>query len=311
MEKTELKKSREDLHRQTIGVLMGGFSSEREISLRSGEAVTTVLKKHGYKTIPMDVGRDLPAKLLKEKIDVAFIALHGKYGEDGSVQGLLEWLGIPYTGSGVLPSALGMNKMASRRIFAEIGLRVPTSVLLFKTDEVPPFPFPLIVKPIAEGSSVGVGLVRRDSEWKPALSEALRYGSPVLVEKFIESREVHVGILEDRALGGVEVIPQQGTFYDYKSKYAPGGSIHRFPAPLRPDLYQEVLQIGLRAHQALGCRGYSRVDCLIDSSDQVFVLEVNTLPGLTSVSLFPEMAQGVGISFEELVERILFQAFLH
>ncbi|MBI4208706.1 MAG: D-alanine--D-alanine ligase [Deltaproteobacteria bacterium] len=289
---------------------MGGLSSEREISLRSGQAVIAALEKRGYRPISIDAGRDLPTSLRQGKVEIAFIALHGKYGEDGSVQGLLEWLQIPYTGSGVLASALGMNKIASRRIFEQAGLRVPTSALLFKKGEAPPFPFPVVVKPIAEGSSVGVGLVQEDSQWNPALFEALKYGSPVLVEKFIESREVHVGILEDQALGGIEVVPQRGLFYDYESKYAEGGSVHRFPAPLPVDRYQEVLQVGLQAHRALGCQGYSRVDCLIDRSDQVFVLEVNTLPGLTSVSLLPEIAQGVGISFEELVERILLQATL-
>lgn len=292
-----------------IGVLMGGPSSEREISLRSGRAVIEGLQERGYRSIPIEADRDLPLRLRRERIDVAFVALHGKYGEDGSVQGLLEWLAIPYTGSGVLASALAMNKGISRQIFQGHGIRVPKATVLSE-ERVIPSPLPVVVKPIAEGSSVGVSVVRREEEWTGALSKAFQYDSSILVEEYIEGEEIHVGILEDRAIGAIKVLPQQGDFYDYRSKYAEGGSLHQFPAPLEAKLYEEVLEVGLRAHHALGCRGYSRVDCIVDSSGGIFVLEVNTLPGLTSVSLLPEIAQGVGISFQELVEKILLEASL-
>jgi len=291
-----------------IGVLMGGVSAEREISLKTGEAVLNALKRSGYRAIAIDVGPDLPFRLRDEGVELAFIALHGRYGEDGTVQGLLEMMGIPYTGSGILASALGMDKIASRKMFLYCEIPVPEFVALRRRDRFDidrlPFGFPFVVKPSREGSSVGISIVRRAGEVGPALEGAFDFGPNILIEKYIQGKEVQVGILEERALGAIEIRPK-GAFYDYTAKYTPGMSEHLFPAPLPDSLYRQILDWGLKAHQALECRGYSRVDLMVDGAGDPYVLEVNTLPGMTETSLLPEIARGTGIGFEELVERIL------
>ncbi len=308
-----------------IGVLMGGLSSEREVSLKSGAAILSSLTKQGYTVLPIDVDPDIAQRVKSEKIDVAFIALHGRYGEDGFIQGLLEIMKIPYTGSGVLASALGMNKALSRQIFISHGLPTPPycsvtrddAVTFHKKQTLPPFlptttgssshsevPYPLVVKPVSEGSSVGVALVKGPSEMDAAFDEAFRFGPTVLVEKYIAGTEVNVGILDQTALGGIE-IHSETAFYDYTAKYTKGMSRHIFPARVQPAAYEVMLALGLRAHQALGCSGYSRVDLILGQDGAPVVLEVNTLPGMTETSLLPEMARGVGISFDQLVEKIL------
>ncbi|MFQ5949586.1 MAG: D-alanine--D-alanine ligase, partial [Nitrospiria bacterium] len=276
----------------------------------SGEAISASLERLGYRQKPIDADTDVAVALRREQIDVAFIALHGRYGEDGTIQGLLEIMQIPYTGSGVLASAMGMDKIASRNIFLAHGLAIPPYVVLneaerpsFQPDRLP-FGFPVVVKPVSEGSSVGVTIVSEAGEIGNALKEAFRYGARILIEEYISGREVHVGILGEKALGAIEIRPK-GKFYDYTAKYIAGMSDHLFPAPLPSDLYQKVLDWGLRAHQALGCKGYSRVDLLIDHERNPYLLEVNTLPGMTETSLMPEMARGAGIDFDALVERIL------
>ncbi|MEK7748168.1 MAG: D-alanine--D-alanine ligase [Nitrospirota bacterium] len=298
-----------------IGVLMGGLSSEREISIRTGTAIAASLSKQGYTVCSIDVTSEIGLTLRQEKIDVAFIALHGRYGEDGTIQGLLEMMQIPYTGSGVLASALGMNKAASRAIFTSEGIATPKSQLLTETEresfqrEPSPFGYPVVVKPISEGSSVGVSIVRDASKMAEALSDAFRFGPKILVEKYIAGREVHVGVLEGRALGVIEILPKTD-FYDYTAKYEKGMSDHVFPANLPPEIYQRMLALGLKAHHALGCLGYSRADFILDKEFQPYLLEVNTLPGMTETSLIPEMARGAGISFDQLVEKILGAASL-
>ncbi|MEK7286492.1 MAG: D-alanine--D-alanine ligase [Nitrospirota bacterium] len=298
-----------------IGVLMGGTSTEREISLKTGVAVAASLTQSGYVVCPIDVTSDIASTLRQEKIEVAFIALHGKGGEDGTLQGLLEMMQIPYTGSGVLASALGMNKAASRAIFISKGIATPPSQLLTKTqqasfqDAPSPFGYPVVVKPVSEGSSVGVSIVNAPSEMAAALNIAFDFGPTVLVEKYIAGREVHVGVLNGEALGVIEILPKTG-FYDYTAKYAKGMSDHVCPANLPPSIYQEMLSWGLRAHQALGCSGYSRADFILEGESKPYLLEVNTLPGMTETSLIPEMAAAVGISFDQLVEKILAEASL-
>ncbi|AJE02376.1 D-alanine--D-alanine ligase [Geobacter pickeringii] len=306
--------TRDELKTKKIGVLMGGLSAEREVSLASGAAVLQALRVRGYDAVAVDMDRDLPQVLAREGIDVAFIALHGRYGEDGAVQGALELVGIPYTGSGVLASALAMNKIFAKQVFAASGLTVaPYRVL--RRGETPDvdslgFSFPLVVKPSQEGSSVGVSIVRSAAALPAALEMAFRYDREILVEQFVKGREIQVGILDDRAMGAIEIVPKN-EFYDYEAKYTDGMAEHICPPVLAPELYRKLLAEGEKAHGALGCSGHSRVDFLVTEAGECFLLEVNTLPGMTSLSLLPEIAQKeAGIGFEELVERILGSASL-
>lgn len=293
-----------------IGVLMGGLSSERAVSLASGNAILEALREKGYHPIAIDVGRDVAEKLSAQAVEVAFIALHGKFGEDGAIQGMLEVMGIPYTGSGILASAIGMNKTVSKQVFRSRGLLVGPYEVIYDGDTaragavIDGLQFPVVVKPHAEGSSVGVSLVFRKEEVAQALALAFEYGNEILIEKFIKGKEVQVGILGDRALGAIEIVPKRA-FYDYKAKYEKGMSDHFFPARIPEAVYERTLEAGLAAHRAIGCRGYSRVDFIIDEAGAPHILEVNTLPGMTATSLLPDIAKGVGISFPDLVEEIL------
>ena len=293
-----------------IGVLLGGLSSEREVSLASGNAILKALRDKGYDAIAIDVGRDVAERIHQAGIGVAFNGLHGKYGEDGAIQGLLEVLGIPCTGSGVLASAMGMDKIVSKTVFRSYGLRVGPFVVLTKSDSDPlarvrtEIEFPLVVKPSREGSSVGVSIVHDEKDFGAAAELAFRYDNEILVEKYIRGKEVQVGVLGAQALGAIEIVPKD-VFYSYKAKYEPGGSQHFFPARVPDPVYQRTLDAGMTAHRALGCRGYSRVDFIIDGDGTPYILEVNTLPGMTATSLLPEIAQGAGIAFPDLVEEIL------
>ncbi|HEX9135627.1 MAG TPA: D-alanine--D-alanine ligase [Nitrospirota bacterium] len=293
-----------------IGVLLGGFSSEREVSLASGNAILKALKDKGYYAVAIDVGRDVTQKIKDNAIEVAFIALHGRFGEDGAIQGLLEVMGIPYTGSGILASALGMNKTVSKQVFRSRGLLVGPYEVIYAgdaakvDDALKDIRFPAVIKPHAEGSSVGVSLVFKKEDVAEAVALALKYGNEFLIEKFIRGKEVQVGILGNRALGAIEIVPKRA-FYDFTAKYEKGMSDHFFPARIPDVAYKRTLDAGLAAHRAIGCRGYSRVDFIIDESGAPYILEVNTLPGMTSTSLLPEIANGVGIPFPDLVEEIL------
>jgi D-alanine-D-alanine ligase len=305
--------AREDMKKKRIAVLMGGLSAEREVSLASGASAHRALVARGYDAVAIDMGRDLAQQLTREKVEIAFICLHGRYGEDGAVQGLLEVMGIPYTGSGVLASALAMNKIFAKKVFDACGLTVAQYRVVGRGGETCPdtlgFSLPVVVKPSQEGSSVGVSIVRRWEDLGPALDAAFAYDEEILVEEFISGREIQVGILEERALGAIEIVPKK-EFYDYEAKYTEGMAEHILPAPLSPELYRKVLRLGEQAHGALGCSGYSRVDFLVTERDECYLLEVNTLPGMTSLSLLPEIARGAGICFEELVEKILISASL-
>jgi len=296
-----------------IGVLMGGLSSEREVSLSTGNAILSALREKGYNTVAIDVGRDAGEQVRKAGIEIAFNGLHGKYGEDGAIQGLLEIAGIPCTGSGILASAMGMNKIISKMVFKNHGLLIGPYLVVHahkreSLNEVPSImAYPVVVKPSSEGSSVGVSLVYTHEELRPAAELAFQYDREILVEKYIRGKEVQVGVLGDRALGAIEIVPKN-VFYDYESKYKPGMSEHYFPARIDKEAYEQVLEAGLKAHRALGCKGYSRVDFIIDESGAPYILEVNTLPGMTATSLLPDIARGVGITFPDLVEEILRQA---
>jgi D-alanine-D-alanine ligase len=296
--------------KKKIGVLMGGLSSEREVSLASGNAVLKALVDRGYDAVAIDVGRDAGEQIRKAGIEVAFNALHGKFGEDGAIQGLLEIMGIPCTGSGILASAMGMNKIISKTLFRDYGLPIGPFKVAARGDREAlkraeeEIGYPLVVKPSSEGSSVGVSIVNGSEELGPAAKLAFRYDPEIIVEKYIKGMEVQVGILGERALGAIEIVPKD-VFYSYKAKYEKGGSEHFFPARVPDKVYRRTLDAGLLAHRALGCRGYSRVDFIIDNDGVPYILEVNTLPGMTATSLLPEIAQGAGIPFPSLVEEIL------
>lgn len=295
--------------KKKIGVLMGGLSSERNVSLDSGAAVLEALLARDYNVIGIDVDRDLPEVLKREGIEVAFIALHGVFGEDGCVQGLLELLGIPYTGSGVLASALAMQKRYAKSYFEAQSLLTPPFRYYRKTDNVNlldlPFDLPIVVKPAQSGSSVGITIVKSEDALAEALNLAFKHDDEILVEQFIKGKEVQVGILDDRPIGAIEIVTNN-EFYDYDAKYNDGIAVHIYPALLNPVVYKNALETGLAAHHVLGCCNYSRVDLLVTDTGDCYVLEVNTLPGMTALSLLPEIAsKGAGLSFEDLVVRII------
>jgi D-alanine-D-alanine ligase len=291
-----------------VAVLMGGWSGEREISLVSGAAVNDALKAAGYKVTTIDMGRDIGALLpkLSPRPDAVFNALHGRYGEDGCVQGLLEILNIPYTHSGVMASALAMNKPMAKRLFAEAGIRCPKGIVATRAEVMKKdvLPRPYVVKPINEGSSLGVRIVTKADAKRPFDNAAWPYGDEVLVERYIPGREITVAVMGDRALGVTEIRPRQG-FYDYKAKYTAGVADHLVPAPIHPAAFGEAQRLSVLAHRALGCRGMSRADLRYDDTGgepgRLYLLEVNTQPGMTPLSLVPEQAAAAGIDFPRLV----------
>ena len=289
-----------------IGVLMGGISAEREVSLRSGSAIYNALKGLGYNAVSIDVGSDICDVLDKGKIETAFLALHGGYGEDGSIQGMLEVLGIPYTGSGVLASALAMDKEASKKVFLYHGIPVPPFTVIGSITGYPgpSFDFPWVIKPATEGSSVGVSIARDKGNFEKALETAFSYGSRVIVEKYIEGQEIHIGILNGRVLGGVEVRPSL-EFYNYEAKYTPGLTEYILPPEITAETYERAKMTALSAHIALGCRGATRVDLRLNAEGEPYVLEVNTIPGMTETSLLPKIAGLAGFDFPGLIEEIL------
>ncbi len=289
-----------------VAVLMGGWSAEREVSLRSGKACGDALARLGYRVTPIDVGRDVAAALDAIKPDVALNVLHGRPGEDGTLQGLLEILGIPYSHSGVLASALAMQKLYAKAVFRAAGIPVAEDMVASrfaaaKTHLMPP---PYVIKPVAEGSSVGVFIVTEGHRNPP--QELYRddwpFGEKVLIEQYIPGKELTCAVLGDRALDVIEIVPAT-RFYDYEAKYAAGGSRHILPAQILPNVYQEVRRLALAAHTALGCRGVSRADFRYDDrgTGKLVCLEINTQPGMTETSLVPELAAYAGITFDELV----------
>jgi D-alanine-D-alanine ligase len=291
-----------------VAVLMGGWSSERPVSLVSGKACGAALEKGGYRVSLVDVGRDVAEVLARLKPDLAFNALHGPFGEDGCVQGILEVLGIPYTHSGVLASALAMNKPKAIDVMRAAGIPVAESIVMARLDvaRAHAMPPPYVIKPIAEGSSFGVFIVRDDATHPPQqlFAAEWNYGELLMVEKYVAGRELTCGVRGDEPLDVIEIVTE-GRFYDYDAKYAPGGSKHLLPAPLSPNIYQNVQMLALRAHRALGCRGVSRADFRFDDrpggTGDLICLEVNTQPGMTPTSLVPEMAAHAGMDFTALV----------
>jgi D-alanine-D-alanine ligase len=310
----------ERMQGERVGVVMGGSSGERDVSLRSGEAVAHALASRGHDVVRvvLDARPDAALDALREaNIDVAFLALHGRHGEDGCIQGLLELAGIPYTGSGVLSSALAMDKLKAKELFRLHNVPTPPYYMVAHDEDLADietihgsFGFPVIVKPRGEGSSLGVRKASSFSELLSAIEEALALDDTVLVERFVSGIEVNVGILNGRALGAIEIVPKKG-IYDYEAKYTPGMTEYFMPARMSPTRYRGVLNLADRAARALGCSGPCRVDLLVTASENEYVLEVNTLPGMTETSLLPKIAAAAGYDFASLCESILSSARLH
>ncbi|CAN7495215.1 D-alanine--D-alanine ligase [Rhizobium sp. LjRoot30] len=292
-----------------VAVLMGGFSSERPVSLSSGTACADALEAEGFRVTRVDVDRNVASVLAELRPDVVFNALHGPYGEDGSIQGILEYLEIPYTHSGVLASALAMDKAQAKLVAKAAGIPVAEARVMtrFEIGNEHPMKPPYVVKPVREGSSFGVVIVQEDRSHPPQVlsSSEWRYGESVMVERYIHGRELTCGVMGDKPLGVTEIIPLSHDFYDYDAKYAEGGSRHVIPAEISPNIYQTIQSLALKAHQAIGCRGVSRSDFRFDdrfSKDgEVIWLEINTQPGMTPTSLVPEMAAHAGLSFGEFL----------
>ncbi len=294
---------------QHVSVLMGGWSTEREVSLASGKAVSQALVALGYKVTSLDVQPNIAEQLVLAKPDVVFNALHGRWGEDGCIQGVLECLKIPYTHSGVLASALAMDKPMAKKVFAQAGLLTAEGKVVHKSEVIGKdvLPRPYVVKPVNEGSSVGVKIILEHENF--FFDEASwPYGEEVLVETYIPGHEVQVAVLDGKALGAIEIRPR-GRFYDYEAKYTDGKAEHLMPAPIAGQAYKEVCTLAERAHVALGCRGLTRSDFRYDDTKGepgvFYILELNSQPGMTPLSLSPEIANHAGIGFNELVDRLI------
>jgi D-alanine-D-alanine ligase len=301
-----------------VAVLMGGWSAEREVSLRSGRACAEAAEKRGYRVTKIDVGRDIGTVLQTLKPDVALNVLHGPPGEDGTIQGILEILGLPYSHSGVLASSLAMEKDVAKIMLKAHGVPVPGGMVVTRQAATKEHVLerPYVLKPVNEGSSVGVFIVTKEHQYPPQelTRDDWEFGDRLLAEPFIPGKELTCAVMGDKALDVIEIVPT-ARFYDYEAKYAPGGSRHLLPAPILPIVYQEVRRLALAAHNALGCRGVSRADFRWDDTAEGFgglaCLEVNTQPGMTETSLVPEMAAHAGISFAELVQWMIEDASLN
>jgi D-alanine-D-alanine ligase len=298
-----------------VAVLYGGRSAERDVSLRTGKGCAEALRSRGYDVALLDVDVEIAARLREARADVAFLALHGRWGEDGCIQGLLESMSIPYTGSGVLASALGMDKVFSKMLFREHGLKVieyrvfpPERAEHISVGDLP-FGLPAVVKPGAEGSSVGVHIVREVDALVDACRDAVRYKGDLIIERYVKGTEVNVAVLAGKALGAIEIVPSR-EFYDYTAKYTPGSTQYFYPARLPQEHQRRVCDAAEQAHQALGCAGVTRADFIVTTDGTPYILEVNTLPGMTATSLVPKIAAGNGISFPDLCERLLETASL-
>jgi len=295
---------------KTVAVLYGGRSSEREVSLKTGVAIGGALEQKGYRVALIDVAEDVAARLREAGAAVAFVALHGRWGEDGCIQGLLESMAIPYTGSGVMASAVGMDKVLCKLIFKSLGLAV-TDYRVFPSAQAGdvhganlPFALPVVVKPACEGSSVGVTLVKDASHLGAACREAARWKGDVIVERYVKGKEVQVAVLDGKALGVIEIVPAN-EFYDYAAKYTAGTTQYFYPARISEPEQRKLMAEAERAHAGLGCAGVTRTDFILAPDGVAYILEVNTLPGMTATSLVPKIAAGLGISFPDLCEKIL------
>ncbi|MDR3244773.1 MAG: D-alanine--D-alanine ligase [Elusimicrobiota bacterium] len=295
----------EKFKNKKIGVLYGGLSSERNISLISGEAVLKSLLDMGFNAIAIDVDRDIAKKIEKEKINIAFLALHGRYGEDGSIQGMLEMMGIAYTGCAVLSSSVSMDKNISKILLKSAGINTAQWFVLKRFESIPKtIKYPVVIKPIIGGSTIGISAAKNETEFIKAAKEAFKYDDYILVERFIKGKEITVSVLDGKALPIIEIVPKSG-FYDYKAKYQEGGSKHIIPARLDKSVYLKAQKIAEKIYGFFKCNSLSRIDMIVDKSGKIWVLENNTMPGMTQYSLLPEAARHAGIDFNDLILRIL------
>ena len=291
-----------------IGILAGGPSSEREISLRSGKSVHDALVREGVDAIFLDVTGDVCDIIKRNNIDVVFIALHGRFGEDGTVQKMLDGLGMPYTGSGAEASKAAMDKIATKKIFMDSGIPTPRYTVFenggYDIKDADALGLPIVIKPQLEGSSIGLSVVREKGALKEALDKAFVYGEKALAEEYIEGRELTVGLLDDAPLPVIEIVTK-ANIYDYKAKYSDPETQYLVPAPIDEKTSGRVQELGRRAHAALGCRCFSRVDMMMSGSGDIFVLEANTIPGMTERSLLPKAAGATGLGFGQLCIRLI------
>lgn len=301
-----------------IAVLMGGRSAERDVSLRTGKAICDALQKKGHAAVTIDVDENIVENLKKHKVELVFLALHGKYGEDGTIQGLLEILNIPYTGPGVLASAIAIDKIMTKKLLVFSGLSTPRYIFISKYDFLKDgdkvigdikskLGLPVVIKAPTQGSSIGVAFVYKEEEILPGIRLAMKYDDEILIEEMVPGVEVTASILGNRdpvALPLVEITSATGV-YDYEAKYTAGMSDHIIPARLPEEVQKEIQQIAIKTYKAIGCRGLSRIDFIVDKDFQPFVLEVNTMPGMTATSLFPDAARAAGLNFPDLTEKIM------
>lgn len=301
-----IKKSR-------VAVLMGGVSAEREVSLKSGKAILDALLRSGVNAVGIDLTSNAVQQLVQEKFDVAFVALHGRGGEDGCIQGVLEWLGKPYTGSGVMASAIGMDKYKTKQIWSMGGLYTPKSALIKSKEDLEKicdsFAFPVMVKPIHEGSSIGIVKAKNQDELISAYEEAREYDKLVMVEEFVQGKEYTVAVVSGEALPVIGMQPAN-EFYDYESKYQSADTVYKIPCGLSSTAEKRLKDISKKAYNMIGCEGWGRIDVIIDESGLPWLIEVNTCPGMTERSLVPQAAKHAGIDFDELVVSILGTASL-
>lgn len=306
--------NQDELKNKKIAVLMGGLSAEREISLKTGQAVLKALLANGCDAVAIDVGRDLPGQLRAVAAELAFICLHGRYGEDGTVQGMLEMMHIPYTGSGVMSSSMVMDKLVTKQLLLYHEISTPGFVVYRAGDDPEEVMsrcrhFPLVVKPAREGSTIGISIVHDLAELEAGLEEAIKHDDLVLIEDFIQGDEVTVSVLNNEPLPIIKIVPKSG-FYDYESKYTPGQTEYLLPAPLEAVLYNRLQEVSVAACKALSCRGVARVDFMVRERE-FFCLELNTIPGMTETSLLPKAAAEAGVPFNVLVMQILADAGLN
>ncbi|CDO02012.1 D-alanine--D-alanine ligase B [Oceanobacillus picturae] len=294
-----------------IAVLYGGTSGEREVSLSSGKGIIQALKNNGHEVTGIDFHPERLEEIIELNVDLVFIGLHGKFGEDGRVQGLLEMLGLPYVGSGVLASALAMDKAKAKQIFDSNDIPVAKSKVYTITDKTnlqdvgkevnQVFKVPFVIKPNSEGSTLGLTIVENPEQILDGLKRAATSDDTILIEDFIQGREITVAVLGEKALPIIEIIPKNA-YYDYESKYAAGGSEHIVPAPIDAETTKTIQELAVKAHSVLGCKTYSRVDFILTEENQPVILEVNTLPGMTPTSLFPDAAKVIGLDYDSMIE---------
>ncbi|MDR1952829.1 MAG: D-alanine--D-alanine ligase [Elusimicrobiota bacterium] len=295
----------EKLKKKKIGVLYGGMSSEREISLKSGKAVFKALEQMGFNVCAIDVDKNVADKIKKNKIDIAFPVLHGSLGEDGSIQGMLEMMGIPYTGCGIFSSAASMDKDVFKKFLKTENLNTPAWFVLKQFQAIPKIKkYPIVVKPVSGGSTIGITIVKNSGQFLKAVKNAFHYDKKIIAEQFIKGKEITCAVLKGEVLPIIEIVPKKG-FYDFDAKYKKGGSLHIIPARISKKAYKTARNYALKVYELFNCSAICRVDMIIDRDDKVWILENNTMPGMTETSLVPDAAKFAGLTFNDVILKIL------